>query len=251
MMTENRKQEIIDRNPEWLTPYLMKIFHDAPEIDNSVTVEGIAEEWSKLDDRYPSRAHSLKEAIKAYEKSYKYDAEFVRKTTGQELPKLEIKVEDSKYILNEDKSTASLEKMQRDVEFVKDVIENDGNPLSLLFDEERESFYGTVLDEDIMKKAYRVNDLLEIVAIGSNVEVQKFEEPKPRSSSAVFALTFKGLNSINQTAMKAFKEITQIVDEVIIIPRENETTRISFVLDGLWAEHTNIDQNDEPEDEYF
>ena len=239
--TDKQKQDIINRNYDWLKPYISKVFFDAPEIDNSVTVEGIALEWAKLDERSPKKKHTIKEAIKAYQKSYGKDAKFIKDLTGETLPELKIDEPKTEYIVNEDKSAATLEALQRDVTFIRDVVEADGDPSALMFNDEAERFYGTVLDDDIMKKVQRVNDLLDIVAIGSNAKVTKCEKPNPRSTSAVFAIKYKGISGILNTALKSFREIVETVDEIFVIPMDEETVRISLTLNNVWKEHRRMD----------
>lgn len=235
--TEKQKKNIIDRNYDWLKPYISKVFFDAPEIDNSMTVEGIALEWAKLEERNPEKRVTIKDAIKAYEKSYKADAKFVQEKTGESMPELKIDTPDVTIVVNDEKSSATIETLQREASFVEDVIKADGNPYALMFDEEKERFFGTVPDKDILKKVERVNELLEVIAIGADASISKCETLKPRSESAVFAITYNGLNGITGTALKCFRKIVETVDEVFVVPKTNNSVRISFAINNLWKEH--------------
>ena len=71
MLTKERKEEILKRNFDGLKPYIQRIFVEAPNLENSVHIEGVALCWKKLQERGMkgdySWNHSAREYIKLYE----------------------------------------------------------------------------------------------------------------------------------------------------------------------------------------
>lgn len=241
MMTNEKKQKILNRNPEYLTPYLMKVFHDAPNIDNSMTIEGIAMEWSKLEESGRRNTVTIADAIKAYEKSYGKDAQIVKDITGESMPELNIAVTPSDYKVNEELTAAHMEEIKKEKDFYEGLMSSDGFPFSDDFEEDDdERFYGTVFDDSCWGVINRVNDLLDILNTSSDITVQKFTEPNPRTPDAIVAFTTQDVCSLAGTQYKAFAELTQLAKEMYIVPKENRNVRFAFSLGNVWKEHRDL-----------
>ena len=239
MLTKERKEEILNRNFDGLKPYIQRIFIEAPNLENSVHIEGVALCWKALQER-SKRKIPIQSAIRKYEKEWESDRKFVGKMTGEELPPLNTEdwLPKPKYVVNEDLTSAVLENVKSEISFNKKVSEFGGDILAAFVDDlDNDRFYGTVVNEDTLKKLHRANELLDIIKTNRDVNVKKFKEPNPRSSIGVVAVhAIRGMSVISGTAYKAFRELVQIADDCSILPATSDKARISFGFHNLWKE---------------
>ena len=237
MLTPERKAEIINRNFDYVRPYVKRVIEELPDLENSVHIEGIAECWYDLEMKYGKKA-SVDSAIRAYEKEYARDAKEIEMMTGDKLPPLDIEKFKPKYVINEDLTHAVLENVKGKIDLAKKVEEHDGSILSTLLDDvDNDRFYGTIVNEETVKKLEKANSLLDIIKTCDGVTVQKFKEPRPRSDEGVVAINVVGgLSCFSGSVYKAFRELVGIADEFIVIPKSETVTRIALPFYNLWKE---------------
>lgn len=239
MLTDEQKNKIINRNYDWLHPYVADVIRLLPDLENSVTIEGIAMEWAKLDERKKKGSVTIEEAIKAYEKKYERDAAYVEKTTGKKLKPLSIpkvKKEATQYVVNEDLSNATIEALIKKKDMAELLSSPDGIYELLEGNPEAELFYGTEIDKDKLSCAYACDNFLDIISTVDGIKVDKFAEPNPYASAAIFGMNIRHAVHLTETALNAFRQIVLLADEMMVFPRENET-RIAFAIHDLWKEH--------------
>ncbi len=147
------------------------------------------------------------------------------------------------YQVNEELTAAVMEEILKKKIFLDELAAAGGDPYAVIFGSgEQERFCGTAVNEEAVEKMRRINDLLDVVGTGTCISVQKCETPNPRSNSAVFAVNFlHGVNALNGTGYKAFREITRLTDEMIIVPKEGRSVRIAFTLGDIWKGHRELD----------
>lgn len=249
MLTEEQKQKILNRNYEWLQPYIMNVFKQIPQLENSATIEGIAMEWAKMAERRASGRATIEEAIKAYEKQYEKDREYILKTTGQTMPDLVIPAvvqEEPKYVVNEELSAATIEALARETNFIKKLTTPDGLDDFLSPDREANRFYGTELNEQSLMRIWKVNSLMDILATAYGVTVEKYDtdKPDPYSREAIFAVESNNLISFTGTAYEAFQKIIDIADDIMFLnPEGKRRLRIVITIKDIWSKWRRMDDD--------
>ena len=241
MLTDKERQEIIDMNSDdpILQGYIKKVMDNAPNLDNSVHIEGIATEWNQAEQIEGWKHISFAEAVERYKFQYEQEKKTAERH-GAKMPPLEMDLSkpEEQYTINEELTAVSIEaqkKLGNVLEFGKKFMET-GSLFDM--DDEFERFYGTVLNEDTVKKAWRANELLDILELGClSASIEKFEEPNPHFHSAILAVNFSELNGLDGTVLGAFQELTALADTITIVPNEPKICRIVFEFQNLWTEH--------------
>lgn len=236
MLTQEQKDKIINRNYDWLQSYIKDVMDALPDLENSVTIEGIALSWAKLDERRKKGCAKIEDAIELYKKEYAYDSENVSKLTGKKSHELNIPpVKKVEYTVNEDLSAATIEQMAKDVAFLKQMSTDEGICEFFDLNGDRNRFYGTVIDKEKVPIIKKVNGLMDILATVHGVTVDKFDEDiDPRVNVAVFGINANSMFSFSDTAYKAFKEAVNLCDSILVIPRTERSVRIVLSISNIW-----------------
>ncbi len=148
---------------------------------------------------------------------------------------------DESYEINEDLTQAILEKIRDRLDFARKVEEHDGDAVAAVLDDladlDSDRFYGTVLNEETLKKLNRANCLLDILKTADYAEIQKFREANPRCSEGIVAVHAAGGPACFQGIVwKAFRELISLADEITIMPVTERVTRIVLCFHNLWKE---------------
>lgn len=241
MLTEAEKKAILDQNDNdpVLQKYIQKVFIEAPMLTNSVHIEGLAVQYMKAVEYGKKKNIPFADVVKLYERVYAEDAQIL-KAFGQEMPPLELDLSkfEEPYKLNEELTATAIEaqkKLSNLVDAAKQFQET-----GMLFDpdDEAERFFGTVVNEETVKKVQRANELLDIIELGSlDVEIEKFKEPDPHVRSAIAVMTVNGVNNLESTTLIAFRELVESADDITFTPKDDQICRISFSFKNLWKKH--------------
>ena len=148
---------------------------------------------------------------------------------------------DKSYEINEDLTQAILEKIRDRLDFARKVEEHDGDAVAAVLDDladlDSDRFYGTVLNEETLKKLNRANCLLDILKTADYAEIQKFREANPRCSEGIVAVHAVGGPACFQGIVwKTFRELISLADEITIMPATERVTRIVLCFHNLWKE---------------
>lgn len=142
------------------------------------------------------------------------------------------------YKVNEEMTGAVIENYKDMLKVAKKIEDCDGDILSAIFGEREENrFYGTKINENVIKRLRRVNDKLDIIGATKEIEIQKFVEPNPRCREAVVAITVHDMIAdFKGELYYALYWLVGLADSVSVMPRDDRTVRIVFVFNDLWVE---------------
>ena len=142
------------------------------------------------------------------------------------------------FVLNEDMTEAFLEGCKRESDFQKKLESLDGNLFEFLFSENVEDVVGTIVNQETLSKLHEANNLLEIIGTMDDMEIEKFSEPDPKCVEGIVAVTIHdGIGMFMGAVYRALRRLTELADELMVMPRENETTRLVFSFHDLWSEY--------------
>lgn len=142
------------------------------------------------------------------------------------------------YKINEEMTGAVMENYKDMLKVAKKIENCDGDILSAVFGEQEVNrFYGTKLNENVIKRLRSVNDKLDIIGATKEIEIQKFVEPNPRCREAVVAITVHDMIAdFKGELYYALYWLVVLADSVSVMPRDDRTVRIVFVFNDLWSE---------------
>ena len=140
--------------------------------------------------------------------------------------------------INNDMTEAVMEKFQDKLKIMKKIDENGGDLISAVFGErEINRFYGTEVNKDVLLRAWNANTNLDIIGTMDDIEIEIFEKPNPRCREAVVAFEIhNGVKLFKGKVYEAFRRLVESSDNIMVMPRENETTRFVFAFEELWLE---------------
>lgn len=140
--------------------------------------------------------------------------------------------------INNDMTEAVMENLQNKLRIQRRIEECEGDLLSAVFGERKaDRFYGTVIDESVLKMVEYANLQLDIIGTQEDFEIEKFVEPNPRCREAVVAVTIHdGINYFYGKVFRAFSKIAERADSLMILSREDRSTRFVFSFNNLWAD---------------
>lgn len=141
--------------------------------------------------------------------------------------------------INNDMTEAVMEKFQDKLKIMKKIEDNGGDLFSAVFGErEIDRFYGTKVNEDVLLRAWNANTNLDIIGTMDDAEIEMFEEPNPRCREAIVAFTIhNGVKLFKGKVYEAFRRLVESSDNIMVMPRENESTRFVFSFEDLWLEN--------------
>lgn len=173
---------------------------------------------------------------------------------GREMQPLNQEEGKPQYEINEDLTQANLEKIKDKLDFARKVEEHDGDAIAAVLDDlsdlDSDRFYGTVLNEETLKKLNRANSLLDIIKTADYAGVQKFKETNPRCSEGIVAVhAADGLTCFQGIVYKAFRELINLADEITIMPVTERVTRIVLSFHDLWKESRELTDEEMEEEE--
>lgn len=250
MLTSEKKEKIYNIACDYAKPYVKKVFKELPNLEDSVFIEAVADHWWELERQY-NRAVSVDSVLKSYEKLYESQRKLVKRMSGEDMPPINTEDWKPKYVINEDLTHAVLENVKSKIDFTKKADEYNGDYMSMLAEDlSNERFYGTVVNQETLKKLDKANSLLDIIKTNSRVTIKKFHEANPRSDCGVVAINIVGgLSCLQGTVYKAFRELVGIADELSVIPASENSARIALSFYNLWAESRELtDEELEEED---
>lgn len=142
------------------------------------------------------------------------------------------------YKINEEMTGAVMENYKDMLKVAKKIEDCDGDILSAVFGEQEVNrFYGTKLNENVVKRLMMANRKLDVINATGEIEIQKFVEPNPRCREAVVAITLHDMIAdFKGELYYALYWLIGIADSVSIMPRDGRTVRIVFVFYNLWLE---------------
>lgn len=161
---------------------------------------------------------------------------------------------DDSYEINEDLTQAMLENLKGRLAFAKKIEEHDGDAVAAVLDDltnqEKDRFYGTVLNEETLNKLNRANCLLDILKTADYTGIQKFREANPHCDEGIVAVhATDGLICFQGVVFKAFRELINLADEITIIPITERVTRIVLCFHDLWKESRELTDEELEEEE--
>lgn len=237
-MTIENRNNILNKLDEVYHPYANKVMDCAPNLKELVDIEGICLAWVHLEEM-GRRNVTFEQAVKQYRKEYERDSAMVKRMTGKDMPPLDLDLSQPEIIVNEDLTAATIESFQKTKRILgaAKLFEETGSFFEI---EESDRFYGTVINDSVMKKMNNVNANLDVIATEDGITVDKFEEPNPRSRFATVAVTQDSSVTIyTDTILKAYKKIVADADEITFV-RNGESVRTAFSFGGIWKEHRNL-----------
>lgn len=237
MLSQKKKEDIINMNFEYIRPYIKRVMAELPNLENSVHIEGVAECLYECEMKYRKKV-SIDTAIKAYEKKYAEDSMTVKMLSGGDMPPLNTEEWKSKYVIDEDLTQATLENVKTKINFAKKMEQHDGDLMSAIMDDiDEDRFYGTVVNKQTLNKLEKANRYLDIIKTNDGVTIQKFKEANPRTDEGIVAINVvNGVTSFQGAVYKAFRGLVNIADEFTILPSTSTVTRVVFSFYNLWAE---------------
>lgn len=256
MLSRKEKKKIFDRCFDYLKPYVVEVFKELPNLEDSVYIEMVANSWFDLEQRYGKKV-SVDSALKAFMRKFNSQAKMVKNMSGEEMPVPNPEEWKPQYKVNEDLTEAVMGNVKSKIDFAKKVQEHDGDVLSALIDDEdadeRERFFGTAENKETLKKLQKANNLLDILKASGDVSVDSFKGADPRCMNGIVAFNvLHGVSSFQGTIYKAFRDLVDIADEFTIYPSTGETARVVFAFKNLWSESRRLtDEEMEEEDEVF
>ena len=154
------------------------------------------------------------------------------------------------FVLNEEMTEAVLEKCKEELKIKEKIEKNDGDLLAAIFGErEVDRFYGTVVNEEKIKTLKQANALLDIINTSDDVTVEKFEDPCPLCpSESVIINVPNGFGMFNGAVYRAFRRLTKIADDFMVMWRGERSVRMVFNFKDVWLEHREM--TDEEMEEY-
>ena len=242
MLNDKQRQDILDLYPDHPTmqKYIRKVFEEAPNLDNSVHIEGIANEWMYAVEIGRRKNFTFSDAVKSYEKTYREESAYAEKISNVKMPPLALDLTkpEQTYTVNEEMTATAIEAQKKLGNLLGAMKEFEETGALFDPDDEKERFFGTVVNEETFKKAQRANELLDLIELGSlDIKVEKFTEPVPIIPSALVAMTVHDINGIDGTTLAAFKELVELADDITIVPKDGNICRIAFAFYDLWKEH--------------
>lgn len=255
MLSSEQKKKIFNRCFDYLKPYVVEVFKELPNLEDSVYIEMVANSWFDLEQRYGKKV-SVDSALKAFMKKFNSQAKIVKNMSGEEMPVPNPEEWKPQYKVNEDLTEVVMQNVKSKIDFAKKVQAHDGDVLSAFFDgedeDEAERFYGTKVNKETLKKLDKANSLLDILKASGEVTIDSFKGADPKCTRGIVAFNVKdGVASFQGAIYKAFRDLVDIADEFTIYPSTDKVARVVFAFDNLWSESRRLTDEEMEEDEDF
>lgn len=253
MLTDKQRQAILDQNDNdpTLQKYIRKVFEAAPNLENSVHIEGLAIEWNKAVEFERWTTLTFSDIVSRYRRTYAEEARIAKKA-GHEMPPLELDLSmpEGTYQINEEMTANAIETQKKTGNLLEALKMYQETGALFDPDDDIERFYGTVVNEEVLKKLQRANELLGMIEAGAlSVSVDRFTAPNPHFTSGIVAINVDGVNVFDGTILKFLKELMDMANEITFAPQEERICRIAFSFKNLWKESRLM--TDEETEEYW